>query len=433
MRGSSLQQRVRRAELSDYAAFRTFLTIAAGIEGLVLLLWSLVYLGNLSIFLTSVMLAGAAGASGAIFGFLLGIPKVATLSARSDRVETTTDASALPRRYEASTALEEISEWLTKIVVGLGLVEFGAIVGNLNLLAGRAAPLFAETKLPTDALTIITIAILLTNFLLGFSAAYIFTRMFLVSAFFRVDVVNQDLLANNNRISELDSEAVFDQDLTPGDQRSAIELLKVPFSSLRTRQDYLAWAKAHLIFRDYRAAAEALRRALDRAQWQDPELLSLYARTLAAQQNFEDSEKYLEMALALARKTEPWRVPEIVADQIDGALASGRPGDLQRGRKRLRELSPDQRAVPRLLALGAALAAQELPTTPPERARELRSTIINAVRALKESRDEHAARLLSRLQRGLRGEDGLFHVMRNVTSDSEITSVLNSTDGEHTS
>ena len=80
MRGFALQERVHRAELSDYAAFRTFLTIAAGIEGFILLLWSLVYLGNLSIFLTSVILGGAAGAFGAIFGFLLGIPKAATLT-----------------------------------------------------------------------------------------------------------------------------------------------------------------------------------------------------------------------------------------------------------------------------------------------------------------------------------------------------------------
>jgi hypothetical protein len=347
-----------------------------------------------------------------------------------------TDPRALPRRYENSTALEEISEWLTKIIVGLGLIEFGTIIEKLNFVAGRAAPLFAETKLPTDALAIITMAILLTNFLLGFSAAYIFTRMFLVSAFYRVDVTNQDLLANNNRISELDSEAVFDQDLALGDQRSAAELLRVPFTSLRTGQDYVAWAKAHLIFRDYLPAAEALKRALDGARWQDPELLSLYARTLAAQRNFGDSEKYLEMALTLARQTDPSRIPDIVADQIDGALASGRADDLQRARKRLEELLPNDRAVPRLLALSAALAAQEFPTAPPERTEELQLTITNSIKALRESSDEQAVRLFSRLQLGLRGQDGLFrdglfNVMRNVAGISEVTDLFNTANREH--
>ena len=62
---------------------------------------------------------------------------------------------------------------------------------------------------------------------------------------------NQDLLARNiERISEVGSASLFDDDVSPDDRKSAVELLKVPISSLRTREDFLGWAKAHIIFND---------------------------------------------------------------------------------------------------------------------------------------------------------------------------------------
>ena len=430
MRQSSFEQRVRRAEFGDYSAFNMFLMIATGIELAVFLLWSLVYLGNLSIFVNAVILAGAAGASGGIIGFLLGIPKAAGQSVRNDRPAPPAGTSAPTRRYENSTALEEISEWLTKIIVGVGLVEFSTIVEKFELLSQRAAPLFIATGLAPEALVTITSAILLTNFLLGFSAAYIFTRMFLVSAFFQVDAANQDLLARNvERISEIGSASLFHDDGSPDDRRSAVELLKVPISSLRTREDFLGWAKAHIIFNDYASAAEALRRALDAARWKDPELLSLYARTLAAQDNSADARKYFDMALSLAKREDPARLPDIIADQIDGALVSGQRSDLDRGHELLTQVPEADRNSPRLLALRVALRAQEAALAGEAegenaKVQQLAQDAVEAIGMLKASPDERSQHLLNRLRRGLDGRDGLFRPLIHFANNDAIRNAL---------
>jgi hypothetical protein len=432
MQQSSFEQRVRRAEFGDYAAFTSFLVITIGVELVVLLLWSLVYLGNLSVFLTAVVLAGAAGACGGIIGFVLGIPKASAQQPTPDHPVGATGQAVQSRRYESSTALEEISEWLTKIVIGLGLVEFTTIAAKFEDLARRAAPLFSATRLDSESLVMFTEAILLTNILIGFSAAYVFTRMFLVSAFFRVDAANQELLARNvERVSEIGSAAIFDDNLSPDDRRSATDLLKVPISSLRTREDFVGWAKAHLIFHDYASANEALKRALDAAGWKDADLLGLYARTLAAQGNAVDARRYLGMALSLIGQSDPAHAANVIADQIEGVLASGQPGDLEEARKLLAQVPPSEHNAPRLLALKVAVWAQGAGQTDgdatqegSEEATSARVEALNALRTLSQNNDQQSRTLMGRLRAGQQGHDRLFGVLRRVADDDKVTEAL---------
>jgi hypothetical protein len=74
---------------------------------------------------TAVAVAGAAALVGGIVGFLFGIPL--TNKRRSA-------AAADDSQYEPNTNLEEVSDWLTKIIVGVGLVQVGRAMPALDRL-----------------------------------------------------------------------------------------------------------------------------------------------------------------------------------------------------------------------------------------------------------------------------------------------------------
>jgi hypothetical protein len=126
------------------------------------------------------LVAAAAGAAGALFGFVFGIPR--TLDPASQAAVAT--AGTLPDQLAAShavmaanTNLERISDWLTTLLIGATLVQIKDIarwVGSLgeNLIAtGTAA---------NDAMIPI---IVIYYFALSFLGVYLITRLYLTSAF----------------------------------------------------------------------------------------------------------------------------------------------------------------------------------------------------------------------------------------------------------
>jgi hypothetical protein len=78
---------------------------------------------SFSIFSVSFLLAGAAITMGALTGFLFGIPRSSQLNL-SGSVE---DKGKDKVHYQANTNLEQISDWLTKILVGAGLTQITVI------------------------------------------------------------------------------------------------------------------------------------------------------------------------------------------------------------------------------------------------------------------------------------------------------------------
>jgi len=72
--------------------------------------------------------------------------------------------------------LEDISDWLTKILVGAGLVQLAVLPAQL----GRLAEFFhASMPLTSEAV----LMIILNFFVLGFMGSYLLTRLFLTEAF----------------------------------------------------------------------------------------------------------------------------------------------------------------------------------------------------------------------------------------------------------
>ena len=115
-----------------------------------------------SSFGTAVLIAGSGWFAGGFVGFLFGIPRTVQGSAASERAT----------RYLGNTNLEQVSDWLTKIIVGVGLVQIGHIVPALSKFAeSMKTPLGG---LPSSGAFGLGLAVTYT--LLGFFYFYFWSR-----------------------------------------------------------------------------------------------------------------------------------------------------------------------------------------------------------------------------------------------------------------
>ena len=73
------------------------------------------------------MVAGAAWGCGAVLGFLFGVPRL--------RSATGPQAGAGDSQFTPNTNLEQISDWLTKIIVGATLVQLNAVISRIQATA----------------------------------------------------------------------------------------------------------------------------------------------------------------------------------------------------------------------------------------------------------------------------------------------------------
>ena len=116
-----------------------------------------------SVFGTALALSAAAFLAGAIPGFLFGIPHT---------VQGATSSTG-EAQYQGNTNLEQVSDWLTKIIVGIGLVQIGRVLPALGRLASNLrAPLGGQASSAAFGLgTAISYA------LLGFFFVYLWSRV----------------------------------------------------------------------------------------------------------------------------------------------------------------------------------------------------------------------------------------------------------------
>lgn len=107
-------------------------------------------------------------AIGTLVGFLFGIPR--TLQSN--------DLGDGSTRHLPNTSLEQISDWLTKIIVGVGLVQIGRLPDALGALGATLAPLFGTQ--PGAA----TFAVALSGAagIAGLIISYLWTRVLLTPA-----------------------------------------------------------------------------------------------------------------------------------------------------------------------------------------------------------------------------------------------------------
>jgi hypothetical protein len=105
--------------------------------------------------------AAAAFFAGVLLGFLFGLPKTI------DKSEPT------KARLATNTNLDQISDWLTKILVGLGLVQIGKLTHGVSNLGASIAPGLGNGS----GAKAFAVALLIYSVLDGFLVGYIWTRI----------------------------------------------------------------------------------------------------------------------------------------------------------------------------------------------------------------------------------------------------------------
>lgn len=164
---------------------------------LVSLLFHTRSLANIS---TALLWALACFASGAAAGFLFGIPKI--LQSADSTSSKAGDESVY--NQQVNTNLVEISDWLTKIIVGLGLINLVEIPSFVGRVAHTLAASMGD---PKDHLAF-SAALIICFFVVGFLFGYLSTRLFLAGAFYRADKGASGILQLTSFVAEADSSLV---------------------------------------------------------------------------------------------------------------------------------------------------------------------------------------------------------------------------------
>lgn len=197
-----VEQQLEERRLRDIRNVNRTVALVLGFSGVVLFLtgWGTGALGP--VFLWGIASIAAGGA----IGFLFGIPRAggaATPAANPagkapSAAPDTAGVPAMPNAAAAgggadgagaalrpNTNLEEVSDWLTKIIVGLGLVHLQELPGIVAATAANAAA--GLSAHPTASHTSLATALIVGFAIEGFFLGYIYTRLFLQVAFARSD------------------------------------------------------------------------------------------------------------------------------------------------------------------------------------------------------------------------------------------------------
>lgn len=179
------------------------------------------FLGVIS---AGMMAGGAALLTGGLLGFLFGVPHTQGDTSASDGKtrEDSTDKPGKPSprgpstTYRPNTSLEQISDWLTKILVGVGLVQIKEIPGKMAALSAYVAKgLGNGEQAEAFALTL-----LVFFSVCGFVFGFLWARLYLVRWFREAD----DVQALGEKISRIEGQQLADaralalvqQQLNPG-------------------------------------------------------------------------------------------------------------------------------------------------------------------------------------------------------------------------
>lgn len=128
---------------------------------------------------TLFMVAASSYTIGNILGFLFGIPK----TIQSEKNPSTADNID----YQVNTSLEQISDWLTKMIVGAGLVELKDIKTSLVSISARIA-----SDINNGQSQSIIIASIICFMILGFFVTYLSTRLYIANALAEANVELQE-------------------------------------------------------------------------------------------------------------------------------------------------------------------------------------------------------------------------------------------------
>lgn len=201
-----------------------------------------------SVLSIAIIIAGAALTVGGLLGFLFGIPR----TLRNDRLAVTvvepgkTDAShrtQLAEDYAANTNLEQISDWFTKILVGVGLTQIPTIRQEMANLIAYLQPGFGNSSSFTAAL-------LVYFCVSGFITGYLWTRLNLIGELRRAEQQNlTDRVEKLEEQREKDANALalVSQQLNPGNPEIPQDQLDTVISAASPVAKVAIFGQAHTL------------------------------------------------------------------------------------------------------------------------------------------------------------------------------------------
>jgi hypothetical protein len=130
---------------------------------------------------SALLFASCAATAGGTLGFLFGVPRALASPAGAD----VPDAPPARRAaYLANTNLEQVSDWLTKLLIGAGLTQLGSLTTYLRQLSDRLSPSFGGR----EESGLIGTALVVEFAVLGFLVGWLLTRLLLASALSQADL-----------------------------------------------------------------------------------------------------------------------------------------------------------------------------------------------------------------------------------------------------
>ncbi|MDP2409079.1 MAG: hypothetical protein Q8M26_02210 [Pseudolabrys sp.] len=231
--------------------------------------------GKGAIFILSVLaaLTVTAAAVGGLLGFLFGIPRTlqgnvvvnspaaSTPAGATPAATTTGKGSAQPgRAFAGNSNLEEISDWLTKIIVGVSLVQAGTIYAHVVSLANRFKASVSEAP-GADVMFMLVLTAALVG---GFLFLYLETRTRVMSLLTDVEAVIGPTPALEEPAIKTALQTPIGgrgTNVTPSSTEDE-QLLRVPYGALKTGAELAAWGSAQARAGNFQAANQALRDAI---------------------------------------------------------------------------------------------------------------------------------------------------------------------------
>lgn len=169
--------------------------------GLIVIGFVIVFSQNIGVKSSAALWSLACLVSGAVIGFLFGIPRVLQEARKPEEplVNKRAEIKPLSYRMQVNTNLEQVSDWLTKIIVGVGLIELKNIPDYMN----RAANFIGNGLDGGPTTNVFAGAMIIYFALLGFLSSYLLTRLYLTSAFKRADEAVVLIAGNELTVQEV--------------------------------------------------------------------------------------------------------------------------------------------------------------------------------------------------------------------------------------
>jgi hypothetical protein len=311
---------------------------------------------------TGMLVCIAAASVGAIVGFLFGVPRPisesgAQISASSGAASGGSQGGAdnagkVPTTeqhqtagWQSSTNLTQISDWLTKIIVGVGLVDFHKVLPILTALTtfvgGQLLGGIAGTRLVLPSL-------MFAGSIFGFMYSYLFTQLFLAAlmAYSANQVTNPMALYGSEKaemaaIGPSDPRiapsprGVLTPETAPADveptqpqKEAARRISTVPLDDISDSDSLLAWARAQAVLNDYKSAVSGYGKLLQIQR--KPEVLAEASRVYARAGDITTARTLIEEAALNRDQTSPVARARIVFDAGNYALYDPPPGGYTR-------------------------------------------------------------------------------------------------------